>query len=668
LLIGMTGTCFGQGTVYWAGLSAAAITAQTNTQRFSQVFGNGGTNPGTIGYTAPASSGLAYYYELLYNTNFTGSQAPTPDAAALLGTWLETGLTATNHRNTAGWLLPVNPNIAAVVPWAPWTTNNIMLVGWSANLGTSWAAVKIKLANWDYYSSSITGEAFFGESATGYITPGIANPSPMVFGTGPTANGLPIYSQNMQLYWLPPPATAAPVIVGQPTNQNVRFGTTANFSVGAVSAAPMTYQWFFGTNAVLETTNSTLCLTNVQPSQAGSYTVVVTNVYGAATSAPAMLTVSAEPIIEDSPTNQQAMAGDTVNFSVVAVGALPMAYQWFFATNAVLETTNSILCLTNVQPWQEGAYTVVITNVYGAATSAPAMLTVTGAPVIEAPPAGQQAFVGDTVNFSVPAVGGRPFAYQWFFGTDAILRATNSVLQLTNVQPRQTGAYTVVITNIYGAATSTPAMLEVYPVVTVTNCTEADLRAAVVGGAKVTLACDGTISLTSTITNKEDVLLDGRGHNVTISGNNAVRVFVVGTNGTLTLNHLTIANGIAFDYGGGLLNLGTVNASDCTFSSNTVTNQFLAVGGAIYNDGGGTMNLDLCRFTGNGAVGGGNGSVGGSGVGGAIFNSGTLVVRRSSAEATLRGIGRTVAALAARQASKVAMGLAVPSAMVAPCG
>jgi hypothetical protein len=213
-LIGMAGTCLGQGTVNWATISTSAITAQTNTQQFSPVFGNGGTNLGTIGYTAPASSGLIYYYELLYNTNFTGSQAPVPDAAALR-TWLDTGLVATNG-NIAGRLIPVYPNVAACVPWDILTTNNILLVGWSANLGTSWPVVSNKLANWDYYRSTITGEAFFGESATGYIRPGTPGSSPVVFGTGPTPNGLPIKSINMQLYWLPPPATAAPVIVGQP--------------------------------------------------------------------------------------------------------------------------------------------------------------------------------------------------------------------------------------------------------------------------------------------------------------------------------------------------------------------------------------------------------------------------------------------------------------------
>src|SRR5664279_3083729 len=58
----------------------------------------------------------------------------------------------------------------------------------------------------------------------------------------------------------------------------------------------------------------------------------------------------------------------------------------------------------------------------------------------------------------------------------------------------------------------------------VTNCTEADLRAAMAGGGAVTFACDGRILLANTITNVIDTTLDASGRQVTISGNHAVRV------------------------------------------------------------------------------------------------------------------------------------------------
>jgi hypothetical protein len=54
--------------------------------------------------------------------------------------------------------------------------------------------------------------------------------------------------------------------------------------------------------------------------------------------------------------------------------------------------------------------------------------------------------------------------YQWFFNTTtALANATDPVLQLTNVQPAQAGAYTMVVTNITGAVTSAPAVLSVIP-------------------------------------------------------------------------------------------------------------------------------------------------------------------------------------------------------------
>jgi hypothetical protein len=62
---------------------------------------------------------------------------------------------------------------------------------------------------------------------------------------------------------------------------------------------------------------------------------------------------------------------------------------------------------------------------------------------------------------------------------------------------------------------------------TVTVCTEAALRTAMAGGGTVLFACDGTITLARTITNFFDTTLDGTGHQITISGGNAVRVFYV---------------------------------------------------------------------------------------------------------------------------------------------
>jgi hypothetical protein len=108
---------------------------------------------------------------------------------------------------------------------------------------------------------------------------------------------------------------------------------------------------------------------------------------------------------------------------------------------------------------------------------------------------------------------------------------------------------------------------------TVTNCTEAALRAALVGGAVVTFACDGTITLAETIMNDTDTIIDGTGHQIILSGGDGVGLFCVANPITLTLINLTLANGRSDYYGGAIYNLsGTVNATNCTSSGNSVTN------------------------------------------------------------------------------------------------
>jgi uncharacterized protein YjbI with pentapeptide repeats len=88
------------------------------------------------------------------------------------------------------------------------------------------------------------------------------------------------------------PFGGAPVITTQPTNQTVGVGGTASFNVTASGTPPLSYQWRFGGTNLSGATNTTLNLTNVQVSQAGNYTVLVTNLYGSILSSNAVLTVT----------------------------------------------------------------------------------------------------------------------------------------------------------------------------------------------------------------------------------------------------------------------------------------------------------------------------------------------------------------------------------------
>ncbi len=83
------------------------------------------------------------------------------------------------------------------------------------------------------------------------------------------------------------------------------------------------------------------------------------------------------------------------------------------------------------------------------------------APFITAQPLTQIIGQGATATLSVSAGGASPLRYQWRFNGAAITGATNAALIFASAQIANSGNYTVVITNIAGAMTSTIAAITV---------------------------------------------------------------------------------------------------------------------------------------------------------------------------------------------------------------
>ena len=85
----------------------------------------------------------------------------------------------------------------------------------------------------------------------------------------------------------------APAVVLQPTNQTTSVGSDL-FLAGLASGSPaLSYQWYFNaTNSLAGATNRILLLTDVQPTQAGSYTLSAANGLGSANSATVTLTLT----------------------------------------------------------------------------------------------------------------------------------------------------------------------------------------------------------------------------------------------------------------------------------------------------------------------------------------------------------------------------------------
>ena len=100
-------------------------------------------------------------------------------------------------------------------------------------------------------------------------------------------------SEVQQLYAYD--SATVPFITSQPQGRTAVVGSTVTFAVTAGGSPPLSYQWQFNSTNIAGATASSLTLTNVQPGQAGTYLVIVSNALGVVTSSNAVLAVVPPP-------------------------------------------------------------------------------------------------------------------------------------------------------------------------------------------------------------------------------------------------------------------------------------------------------------------------------------------------------------------------------------
>lgn len=166
-----------------------------------------------------------------------------------------------------------------------------------------------------------------------------------------------------------------PTIATQPASQTVAAGSKVTFSVTANGTPPLSYQWRLNTANIGGANSSTYVIASAQASNAGDYTVLVTNPAGEILSQPATLTVTAPPSITVQPSSQTAFAGTPVTLSVSATGTAPLSYQWQFNGVDVAGAKSSTYGFT-LKTAKIGAYRVVVSNPFGSKTSSFAVLDV----------------------------------------------------------------------------------------------------------------------------------------------------------------------------------------------------------------------------------------------------------------------------------------------------
>lgn len=219
-----------------------------------------------------------------------------------------------------------------------------------------------------------------------------------VFGTNLTA------AQVQSLYYA---AEVLPFITQQPAGVTVAQASTAHLSVTANGTPALSYQWYKGSSPLAGadfsgTNTSTLTISPAALGDSGSYSVVITNNYGAVTSSVAVVTVTLAPFIvsQPTPTNLTMYVGNQVNYQVGVVGGQPLSFQWYSGASRISGATGSNYTFKVIAGTNN--YTLVVTNSFGTVTSVVA--TVIG--VVFVPPTS-----GFTLNFDAPPNGNASDVY-----------------------------------------------------------------------------------------------------------------------------------------------------------------------------------------------------------------------------------------------------------------
>jgi hypothetical protein len=310
-------------------------------------------------------------------------------------------------------------------------------------------------------------------------------------------------------------------ILAQPLSQTVSPGTTVTLTVTAAGSPPPIFQWRLNGVDIPGAVQSTLTLTNVQPTNGGSYNVVVASAGAALSSATATLLVTttshpfadflqgSTPLIGSSGLRSGSNVGDThESFETNHVGKLGGASVWtrwvapssgiatFSTRGSSFDTLLAIYTGTQMQNLVPVAsdedsggfltsqtlfsvnagteYRIAIDGFGGASgdivLSWSLDTTTTAYPRFLSQPKDVSVILGGTTIFSVSLPNFPPVTYQWFHECFAIPGANNSTLVVGPVQVADVGRYHVEVMNTSNrTARSFDASLDIGPDVKVVS-------------------------------------------------------------------------------------------------------------------------------------------------------------------------------------------------------
>jgi hypothetical protein len=196
----------------------------------------------------------------------------------------------------------------------------------------------------------------------------------------------------------------------------------------------------------------------VLPTSAGSVGVghVQNTFYFQATDIPAP-----DPVILSDLVSTSAVEGDSPTLSVKLQGAQPFSIQWRKDGIPILGGYSPSFTISNAVVSSSGEYDVVVTNMFGGATSQKAVVSISpSSPVITTNPVSQGAMPGGTIVLEAAAIGTKPITWQWYLNDQPIAGATSNRLVRANADSSMLGRYKAVASNSLGDTPTAEAVVD----------------------------------------------------------------------------------------------------------------------------------------------------------------------------------------------------------------
>ena len=230
----------------------------------------------------------------------------------------------------------------------------------------------------------------------------------------------------------------------QPQSQNIDENCTLHLSVDF--SQNTSFQWFRNGVAISGATSKDLIIENINPSQAGSYYCVATNLSTKTYSDTAIISVQSI-VIDTQPQAQFMCMGEATTLKVSTQNNV--TYQWRFNGTDIPNATDSILIITDFDNTKIGRYSCLLTNPCGVTrVSSNAELSLHPLTIITAQPQDIKTCENSEISISVTATNA--VSYEWFKNDIAVPNATDFLYDIPNVSESDTGVYRCRVFGICG--------------------------------------------------------------------------------------------------------------------------------------------------------------------------------------------------------------------------